>query len=348
MLTRLASQTHEALFRVDDAQYGLCGFIALHTTAAGPVAGGLRIYPCADEDAAIRDTLDLSRNMTFRTAALDLPLGGGSAVMPFDPSREDIQGRLCAMGRAIEALEGQFWATNDMGACENAMAQLAAETRFLAAVDDGEADGPPSVRLAAASTFNAIRIGASYRFGSDDLAGRCVAVQGVGHVGWDLCLLLRQSGANLVVADPDPVLLTGAVHAFGARMSTPRTICSARVDILAPCSVGGVINARSIPSIGAGLIAGAAINQLDREQDAESLHERGILYLPDYLVNGGGIIHPASRILGIHDSADWIDRKMAELFQTLQSILSAAKAANLSPWTLSNRMIRDRLRTYAG
>ena len=343
MLTRLASTSHEELHRVEDRDSGLLGFIALHSTRLGPAAGGLRMRVYDSDAAAINDVLNLSRGMSYKNAAAGLPLGGGKAVIIGDPTRDKTPEMLRAMGRAINALQGRYWTAEDMGMSTEDMAEIARETRFVAGLDHGQyASGDPSP-ITARGVFNAMRAGAAQVFGSDDLAGRHVAVQGLGHVGWHLCRLLHEAGARLSVADTDVRRVTRAVRELGANVVPPSRIHATQADIFAPCAIGGILNARAIPDIQARLVVGAANNQLATPEDAATLHTRGILYLPDYVANGGGIINVAAEILQITDSGPWVAVRLDAMQATMAKILIRAEGEGLSPARVADRMIEDQL-----
>ena len=348
MFSRLACNTHEELYQVDDPATGLRGYIALHSTARGPAAGGLRMRVYPDDAAAIKDVLNLSRGMSYKNAAADLPLGGGKAVILGDPACDKTPGMLHAMGRAVESLNGRYWTAEDMGMSPDDMAEIARETRYVAGLDSGiHASGDPSP-VTAQGVFNAMRIGARAALGRDELAGRRVAVQGLGHVGRHLCRLLHVAGARLVVADTDAARVATAVRECGAEPAEPDRIHAARVDVFAPCAIGGVLNADTIPEIDAALVCGAANNQLVDSTDADLLHNRGILYLPDYVANGGGIINVAAEILRISDRDAWVAEKLAALEATMRGILDRARADGQSPAHLADRMMGERLLKKAG
>lgn len=343
MLTRLASTTHEELWKVEDRDSGLTGFIALHSTRAGPAAGGLRMRVYESESAAIEDVLNLSKGMTYKNAAAGLPLGGGKAVIMGDASRDKSPELLRAMGRAIDRLEGRYWTAEDMGMSPSDMAEIARETRYVAGLDSGaHASGDPSP-VTARGVFDAMKIGAEQVFGSSDLAGRTVAVQGLGHVGWHLCRLLDEAGARLIVADMDRARVAGTVKEFGAETADPAAIHAAPADIFAPCAIGGILNGVTIPEIRAKLIAGAANNQLADDTAADALQARGILYLPDYVANGGGIINAAGEILRIENRTTWVEEKLAALETTMSRIVSRAAAEGVSPAWLADRIVEERM-----
>ncbi|MAU52797.1 MAG: amino acid dehydrogenase [Roseovarius sp.] len=348
MLTRLASNTHEEVYRVEDRESGLRGFIALHSTRLGPAAGGLRMRVYESDEAALADVLALSRGMSYKNAAAGLPLGGGKAVIMGDATRDKTPALLRAMGRAIDALDGRYWTAEDMGMSPEDMAEIARETRFVAGLDSGaHASGDPSP-VTARGVLGAMRAGAAQLWGNDDLAARSVAVQGLGHVGWHLCRLLDEAGARLVVADTDPVRVAEAVRAFGATEAAPAEIHAAPADIFAPCAIGGVLNETTIPAIRAAMICGAANNQLATPGDADRLQARGILYLPDYVANGGGIINVAAEILRIADRGTWVEERLAAMRAMMERVLARAAAEGISPAPVADRMVEEALLARAG
>ncbi len=332
MLTRIDCSTHEEVYRVSDRDSGLEGLIAVHSTRAGPAAGGLRMRAYAGGfDAALADVLALSRGMTYKNAAAGLPLGGGKAVILGDPRHDKTDAKLRAMGRAVAALEGRYWTAEDMGMSPDDMKVLAGETGFVAGLAEGPfASGDPSP-VTAQGVFNALKIGAERQFGSAALAGKRVAVQGLGHVGWYLCEHLARAGAQLIVADPVASRVEKARQAFAAESVAPEAIHQVEADVFAPCAIGGILNTQSVPELRVALVCGAANNQLADDAAADALHGRGILYLPDYVANGGGIINAATEILRITDRPRFVAERLAHLEQTLHGILLAAARQDTSP-----------------
>ncbi|WP_071672842.1 Glu/Leu/Phe/Val family dehydrogenase [Nioella nitratireducens] len=346
-LTPIPTPSHEEVLRVSDAETGLVGFIAIHSTQLGPAAGGLRMRRYDSEEAALTDALRLSHGMTFKNAAAGLPLGGGKAVIIGDPGTDKTDAMLAAFGSAIAALRGRYWTAEDMGMSPADMAVIASATRFVAGLPDGEfASGDPSP-VTAKGIFNAIRCTAKHRLGSADLTGRHVAVQGLGHVGWDLAAQVHAAGATLSVADISPARAQKASERFGATVLDPTQIVTAKADILAPCAIGGILNAETIPLLQVKAVAGSANNQLATPADGDALHKRGILYAPDYVANAGGIINVATEILRIHDRAGFVAEKLAEAEATLDAILSRAVARDLSPNKLSDEIVLARMQRPA-
>lgn len=348
MPTRLSSSTHEELYHVKDRDSGLRGFIGLHSTRLGPAAGGLRMRVYDSDDDALRDVLNLSRGMSYKNAAADLPLGGGKAVIIDDPATGKTPALLRAMGRAIDSLQGRYWTAEDMGMSPADMAEIARETRYVAGLDQGvHASGDPSP-VTARGVCGAMQAGAMQVWGKADLAGRVVGVQGLGHVGWHLCQQLHDAGARLVVADMDAGRVTSAVTAFGATPAAASGILAAHVDILAPCAIGGVLDAATIPRIRARIICGAANNQLATPDAAAALMASGILYLPDYVVNGGGIINVAAEILHIAERDSWVEDRLSSMQVTIARILAQARADGVSPAVIADRLVENRLLPRAG
>lgn len=345
-ITTLPTASHEHVLRVSDAATGLVGFIAIHSTQLGPAAGGLRMRPYASEDAALTDALRLSHGMTFKNAAARLPLGGGKAVIMGDPSVVKSEGLLSAFAGAIAALKGRYWTAEDMGMTPEDMAVIARGTEFVAGLPDGEfASGDPSP-ITARGIFNALRCTARHRFGSADLTGRKVALQGLGHVGWALAEMLHNAGAGLIVADIDPARCDRAAALFGAGIASVDRILQVEADILAPCAIGGILNAQTIPALKVGAVAGGANNQLATPADGDALHRRGILYAPDYVANAGGIVNVATEILKIRDRDGFVADKLAEAEATLDAILAQSTARGLAPHKVADDIVLSRMQQH--
>ncbi|MCK0126493.1 leucine dehydrogenase [Gelidibacter sp. F2691] len=346
-ITQVATPTHEGVYRVEAPEFGLVGFIAIHSTTLGPAAGGLRMKPYGSEDEALTDALRLSEGMTYKNAAAGLPLGGGKSVIMGDPTSLKTPELLRAFGKAVDACEGRYWTAEDMGMTPVDMAEVAKETRFVAGLADGKfASGDPSP-ITARGIFNSIRQVARHGLGDARLKGRTVSVQGLGHVGWHLCHRLKAAGANLVVTDIDADRVQAAVTGFGAEAVSLDDIYGVKADIFAPCAIGGILNAKTIPSLNVKAVAGGANNQLATSQDAELLHGRGILYAPDYVANGGGIINAAAEILEIEDRVDWVDEKLRALDETMNNILTSAKDSGVSPAVVAQDVVAHSMTSRA-
>jgi leucine dehydrogenase len=338
----LSIHSHETVLRVTDADAGLTGFIAIHSTARGSAAGGLRMRRYASEEEALADVLALSRGMTLKNAAAELPLGGGKAVIMGDP-REKTEAQLRAMGRAVDSLGGRYWTAEDMGMSPSDMAVIRRETRFVAGLADGPfASGDPSPRTAR-GVFYAMRVAAKRRLGSRVLEGRRVAIQGLGHVGWHLAKQLRAAGADLAVADMDEARARQAAQTFGAEMVAPEAILRTEADIFAPCAIGGILTEETARTLRSAIVCGAANTQLASDAAGDILHERGVLYVPDYVANGGGIVNVAAEILQVPDRMRFVNDKLAALERTVALILDRAAEEGAGPHRVADRIVAARL-----
>lgn len=346
-ITRIDAPGHERVVEFKDAACGLLGYVAIHSTQLGPAAGGVRMRPYGHPAEALNDALRLSRGMTFKNAAADLPLGGGKAVIIGDPALDKSPQLLRAFGRAVQHLDGQYWTAEDMGMTPADMAEIGSETKFVAGLSEGDfASGDPSP-ITARGIFNAIRITAAHRFGSADLTGHTVSVQGLGNVGWHLCSLLHDSGAHLIVTDIDPQQMARAKERFGATLVETHEIYGVDADVFAPCAIGGILNDSSIPLLQVGAVAGGANNQLATDADADRLHARGILYAPDFVANGGGIVNVATEILQVAEREVWVNRRLQALEQTMDRILTRARAETVSPHVVAESIVEEVLRPQA-
>ncbi|GGO59747.1 leucine dehydrogenase [Roseovarius pacificus] len=338
---------HEQVVRIEDSESGLSGIIAVHSTQLGPAAGGLRMRPYDGFEAALEDALRLSRGMTFKNAAAGLPLGGGKAVIIGDPARDKSPEVLHAFGRAVEAMQGQYWTAEDMGMTPRDMAEIGTQTDYVAGLADGAyASGDPSP-ITARGIFNAIHTTARHRFGSADLTGRRVAIQGLGHVGLHLCRFLHGAGARLVVTDVSDAPMRQAVEMFGAQAVATDAIYGAEADIFAPCAIGAILNEITIPQLQVSAVAGGANNQLATADDGQRLHECGILYAPDFVANGGGIINVATEILRIGNREIWVGEKLEALDDTMDRILTRARQLSVSPNGVAEAIVTERLQKAA-
>lgn len=282
-------RAHERIVLSSDPDSGLRTIIAVHDTRRGPAFGGCRLWTYTDETSALLDALRLSEGMSLKNALAGLPHGGGKAVI-LKPAGDFDRTRLfAAFGRAVHALGGAYLTAEDVGTTLADMREVRRHTPWVSGIaGEGACGGDPSP-WTAYGVFVAIQAGVRTRL-KRTLAGVRVAVQGLGSVGMHLAALLHEAGAQLVVADIDPVRVVKACARFDAVAASCDEILAADVDVLAPCAMGAVLNAATVPAVRAALVAGAANNQLARLEDGDALHARGITLLPDFLVNAGGIV----------------------------------------------------------
>ncbi|HEY5658006.1 MAG TPA: Glu/Leu/Phe/Val dehydrogenase dimerization domain-containing protein [Myxococcota bacterium] len=333
---------HEQVFFCRDRGAGLSAIVAIHDSTLGPAVGGCRMWPYATEDDAVRDALRLSRAMTYKNAMADLPHGGGKSVILGDPQRDKSEALLRAFGRAIEGLGGHYIAAEDVGISVRDIEIMGRETRHVAGVSNrNRASGDPSP-FTAQGVFAALRVAVEHRLERASLEGLCVAIQGVGSVGMQLCGLLHEAGVELVVTDVNPQAVAEAVSRFGARAVRPEDIYTEPVDAFSPCALGAVLNDETVPKLGAWLVVGSANNQLARPRHGDELASRGVLYAPDYVVNAGGIINVAAEIAGDYDP-DVVLEHVERIGERLRGILREAQIKGEAPFRVADAMAREKL-----
>ncbi len=334
---------HETVHHIYDAKTGLKTIIAVHSTARGPGAGGCRMWSYPSADAMLTDALRLSEGMSYKNAMADLPLGGGKAVIWGDPRKDKTPDLFRALGRAIQVLGGKYWSAEDVGVTPADMAHAAEVTPYVAGLPTGKAaSGDPSP-VTARGVFLGIKETVLRGLGSADLKGVRVAVQGVGHVGGTVCRLLAEAGARLTITDVDSESLKSVAAATGAAVVAPDEIYDVEAEVFSPNALGAIINPRTLPRLRCRVIAGGANNQLETPDMGERLLERGMLYAPDYVINGGGIINVAAEISGVYDPA-WVEQKVLRLAQTLGEVLDQAKADGRATNRVADEIARARIK----
>jgi glutamate dehydrogenase/leucine dehydrogenase len=335
---------HQRLEIFHDADTGATGAIAIHSTVLGPAMGGLRLYTYDSLDKAVGDALRLSRAMTLKNAAAGLDLGGGKAVLLDDGrwSSPDVRDeRMRAVGRIVHALGGQYITAEDVGTTPHDMEQIGRCTRWVAGrpLDRG-GRGDPSP-MTARTVYEAIRSAARIHLARKDLAGARVGVQGVGHVGAALVARLCHAGAEVTLTDTIASRAVLVAEEHGAKAVEPIEFLRRDFDILAPCALGEVIAAHDVAELRCRIVAGAANNQLEDPQVAGELQRAGILYVPDFLANCGGIIHAAAEALGFDD--DEVERLVEESVTHTDALLESAHAAGRTPWDAAVAFAESRI-----
>ncbi len=339
----LTIDSHEEVLHVTDPVSALNAFIAIHDTSMGPALGGCRFWPFASEDEALADVLRLSRGMTFKNILAGLPHGGGKAVIIGDPGKIGTPVLFRAFGEAMNSLQGRYTTGEDVGVSVADMRYVRETTPYVSGLDSGPAaSGDPSP-LTARGVIAGMRAALEHRYGMACFDGVKVGVQGLGHVGFALCGLLHRLGAELTVADINQTQLGRAVAEFGATPIAPDDIPGARVDILAPCALGGTLNPQTLPLITAPIVAGSANNQLSNDMIGDMLWRADILYAPDYVINAGGVINVAAETSGHYDKRQ-VMRQVCRIGGTLQGIFARAKSEDRSPHRIADEIALERLR----
>ena len=316
-----AFDKHELVSFHTDEKSGLRAIIAVHNTTLGPGVGGCRMFPYASDEDALNDVLRLSRGMTYKSALAGLPLGGGKSVIIGDPHTQKSRVLMEAMGDFVHSQSGRYVAAEDSGTGVDDIRIMGERTAYVSGLEDNEHGGDPSPSTAL-GVYLGMRTAAKHRLGVDSLTGLSVAIQGLGHVGFYLARYLVADGVSVYGADVNRANLERAVKELGVKAVDVSEILSMEVDILAPCAMGAVFNDHSIPNVRAGIIAGAANNQLASNDDGLNLEGRGILYCPDFLINAGGIIDVHHQRIG---SSDEVKREHIERIKiTLAEVVRRA------------------------
>lgn len=333
---------HESVHTFHDAKTGLKAIIAIHSTHLGPAAGGCRMWDYATGEAMLNDALRLAQGMSYKNAMAGLPLGGGKAVILGNSHTDKTPDLFRAFGRAVESLQGKYWTAEDVGLSPGDMAAAAEETKYAAGLESGAAaSGDPSP-ITAVGVYRGILETAKRAFGSPNMNGKTVAVQGVGHVGSDVARHLAKAGANLIITDVNDATLREVSNETGAKIVAPDDIYDQPMDIFSPNALGATVNENTLSRISAKAIAGGANNQLATAQMGERLREAGILYAPDYVINGGGIINVAAEISGNY-SREWVDGKLDTLIGTLGTLLDQALSEGTPTSVIADRIAKERI-----
>lgn len=343
---------HETVRRFHDPETGLTAFIAVHNTNLGPALGGCRMFPYASEDDAIRDVLRLSRGMTYKNAMAGLPLGGGKSVIIGNPHTQKTEALMQAMGRAVETLGGRYITAEDSGSSVADMKLIATETSYVVGIptaSDTGLGGDPSP-YTAYGVFIGMKSAARRVFGTDSLTGKRVAVQGLGAVGRYLCKHLADDGAIVIGADVNADSIARAQDMVPSiEIVAPDAIYGVAADIYAPCALGATLNDGTIPQIQARIVAGAANNQMAAPQHNDMVAARDMLYVPDYVLNAGGVIAASYEYFFRTDrnpfsyplTRDNLMTHIDGIAKTLDNIFKIAETKNMTPGRAADYMAEE-------
>jgi leucine dehydrogenase len=329
---------HERVVFAVDAPSGLRAIVALHSTALGPAFGGCRMWPYTDEAKALTDVLRLSRGMTYKAAICELPYGGGKSVIIGDPKRDKTPELLRAMGRLVENFGGRYIIADDVGTTLADLAVMRTVTRHTAA---STASAQEPLAVTAYGVLMALTAAVAHHLRQDDFRGLRVAVQGLGNVGLPLCGYLRERGAELVVTDIDLARCARAEREHGARLVGADDIYDADAELFAPCALGAILNDETIPRLKARIVCGGANNQLAEARHDALLADRGIVYVPDYLANAGGVIDFYQE--HIDDRPQAILRSVERIRDITADVLAKAAASGETPQEVADRRVRERI-----
>ena len=346
ILEQMGAEGHEQLVVVSDVGSGLKAIIAIHDTTLGPACGGTRIWPYKSEREAIWDALRLSRAMTYKSAAADLPMGGGKGVIIADSHTQKTEALVRAYGRFVDTLGGRYLTTTDVGSTGRDMEYIKQETDYVVGLPVTAGGSGDTSIMTGLGIYMGMKACAKETWGNDSLQGKVVAMQGFGKVATHTAHHLMKEDATLVVTDVFDGALDRA-RDLGLKVVKPDDIYGIDCDIFAPCALGGVINPETIPQLKCKVIAGGANNQLLSESDGEALHRMGIMYGPDYILNSGGIINVESEISGIYN-ADRAREKTERVYEIMERVISISKSEEIPTSKAADRLAEERLKSVRG
>src|SRR5450830_940269 len=320
---------HEQVVFASEAKSGLKAIIAVHNTNLGPAMGGCRMWNYASEAEAVRDVLRLSRGMTYKNAVAGLPIGGGKSVIIGNPKTDKTPALFEALGEALERLSGRYVTAEDVGTSPADMASVASKTKYVA----GRGDPSPFTAL---GCFVGAQAAVKHQLKRDSMEGLTVALQGLGHVGYDYARRLKEAGAKLIVADIDQGALKRAQEELNAEVVGIDAIYDVKADIYAPCALGATLNENTLSRLKATIVAGAANNQLATPEIGEACRQKGILYAPDFVINAGGIIKVCYEYLNTPE--DGMDAHVRRIGDTLAEIFARADAEGQATSIVADRI----------
>ena len=326
-----------------DENAGYRGIIVIHSTALGPAVGGTRYWNYQTEDEAMTDALRLARGMTYKNALAGLPFGGGKSIVMRESKVPDRERLFRAHGLMVNSFAGKYFTAEDVGTSPSDMEYILKETTYVAGLQGRSGDPSPHT---ARGVFRAMQAAARQKWGSDDLSGKTVAIQGCGHVGYFLAGELARTGAKLLVTDVDQTKVKRVVEEHGATAVPTEQIYSAAADVFAPCALGGVLNDQTIPQLKAALVVGGANNQLLEPRHGDLLEQRGILYAPDYAVNAGGVINGCCREMLGWDVPKTLAKTDA-IYDTLLRIFAMAERERIPTYQAADRLAEERWKQVA-
>lgn len=339
VIAQMSQYNHEELLFCNDNDTGLKAIIAVHNTVLGPALGGTRIWAYNNEMEALNDVLRLSRGMTYKNSLAGLNLGGGKAVIIGDSRQIKSEALMRRFGKFVNSLGGNYITAEDVGISPADMVYVNMETNHVVGLPGKSGDPSP---VTARGVYVGMKACAKEQFGTDSLAGRKIAVQGVGHVGEYLVESLTKEGAEVFITDVYEPTLKRVSEAYGAKVVGLNEIYDLDVDIYAPCALGATVNDETLSRLKCSIIAGAANNQLKVEAiHGQAVMDRGIIYAPDFALNAGGVINCYSEVAGL--SPEWALRKADDIYSTISTIVRRSKEEQIPTYQIANRMAEERI-----
>lgn len=339
VLERMSKYNHEELLFCNDNETGLKAIIGVHNTTLGPALGGTRMWNYNNELEALVDVLRLSRGMTYKNSISGLNLGGGKAVIIGDARKQKSEALFRRFGRFVDSLAGTYITAEDVGISPADMIHVNKETNHVVGLPGKSGDPSP---VTAYGVYMGMKAAAKVQFGSDDLAGKKIAVQGVGHVGEYLVESLAKEGAEIYISDIHEETLKHVANTYGAKVVGLNEIYDIDMDIYAPCALGATVNDDTLGRLKCSIIAGAANNQLGAETiHGEMVKDKGMIYVPDFMINAGGVINCYAEVDG--RSSEWAMEKAADIYNTTLTILERSSSENIPTYKIANAMAEERI-----
>lgn len=335
---------HEQLIFCSDRKTGLKAIISFHSTILGPAIGGCRMFPYKTEKQAIEDVLRLSEAMSYKAAVAGLPAGGGKSIIIGDPEKDKTKELLKSFGRYVESLNGQYIVSKDMGISSEDLKYIGEQSAYVLGrpLEEGGA-GDPSC-WTAKGVYYGIREALQWKLKKDSLKGQRVLVQGLGSVGSHLVELLYQDQAEIFVFDIKKENMDEMVSRFPkVKMVSEKEVYSTPCEVFAPCSIGSIINEKTIPQLKCPIIAGGANNQLSSPLMGKKLKEKNILYIPDFVINSGGLIYIFSH-LPPKKSSQWIEDKIKEISLTIRTICERSRDEGLDMAQTALNLAKEKIK----
>ncbi|GAV22231.1 Glu/Leu/Phe/Val family dehydrogenase [Carboxydothermus pertinax] len=333
-------QGYEWVVFASDDKTNFKAIIAVHSTELGPALGGCRMWFYNNENEALTDVLRLAEGMTYKNSAMGLNLGGGKAVIIGDPRTDKSPELFARFAEAVNSLGGKYYTAEDVGISPADMLEVYKHTPYVVGLPAKSGDPSP---FTAYGVYVGMKAAVEEAFGDTSLEGKKVAVQGLGHVGMYLLEHLYNEGAKLIVTDIFTERVKEAVERFGALPVEPEKIYEVEADIFAPCALGAILNENTIPRLKVKVIAGAANNQLAKLSDGFLLRDRGIVYAPDFIINGGGVINVAEELNPEGYDKNRVWEKVATIYHKVKEVLTLAREQNISPQEAAIRYAKKRL-----
>ena len=338
----MTSMKHEQVVFCYDHETGLKAIIAIHNTNLGPSLGGTRMWMYKNESDALTDVLRLSRGMTYKAAISGLNLGGGKAVIIGDSKKDKSEALFRRFGKFVNSLSGKYITAEDVGTSTKDMEYIAKETKHVTGLPETMGGGGDPSPVTAYGVYMGMKASAKNVWGNDNLSGKKVVVQGVGHVGENLVKQLTKDGAKVYITDINQDALAHVAKQYNAEVISPDQVYDMDVDIYAPCALGATLNTENINKLKCAIVSGAANNQLDDENvHGQMLMDKGIVYAPDFLINAGGLINVYSELQGYN--RDNAFKQTEHIYNVTLDILKKSKEENIPSQQAAKQLAEKRI-----